>query len=63
MMADHCEVSQLMSLALVRAAHGCLYDQLVPPEADSPAQQDYNGIALRGNETEHEDVFASTIVA
>lgn len=24
MIADHCEVSQLISLALVNAAHGCL---------------------------------------
>lgn len=62
MMADHCEVSQLMSLALVNAAHGCLPYQSFSADVNSPAQQNYNRVTLRGNESKHEDVLAPTVV-
>jgi hypothetical protein len=68
MIADHCEVSQLMSRALVRAAHGCLRScplgsSCCRGECSSPAQEHDDGITLGGNESEHEHVLATTVVA
>lgn len=68
MIADHCEVSQLMSRALVRAAHGCLrsYSSALSccrGECSSPAQEHDNGITFGGNKSEHEHVLATTVVA
>ena len=72
---DHCVVSQTMSFELCIAAHGCLHH----PQAasarlsigepryenaeNSPAEQNDDGVALGGNESEDEDVLGATRVA
>jgi len=61
MIADHCEVSQLMSLALVRAAQGCLVVS-GDKSRDLPAQQYDYRVAFCGNETKHKHILASTVV-
>jgi hypothetical protein len=61
-MADHCEVSQLMSFALVNAAHGCL-DVSRVVDLDLPAEEDDNSVALCWDKPKHKDVFAATVIA
>lgn len=54
-------------MSLEMAAHGCLFgrqsNEVINCHDYIPAKQDDDGIALGGDETKHEDVLASTIVA
>lgn len=66
MMADHCDVSQLISRELVRAAHGwlCAVSDFGTGETCSlPAEEHDDSVALCWDEAQHEDILASTIVA
>lgn len=67
MIADHWDVSQLMSRDEVSAAHGWLAGSVSCARMlrwlYEPTKEHDNGIAFGRNETQHEDVLATTIIA